>query len=184
MKFKKKPVVIDAEQWQRVEYEKEAGPGPSDFPIYKLGVGYYRNPSVDGMTKCRCGETMHNHGWINTLEGGHIVCPGDYVITGIAGERYPCKPNIFAATYDPEDYGVSDEELAKVDLLGMTTELIELRQQRKIMQRALIEGAEHFIRFMVTIAGIPLMDCKSKEEIINGWLTKAEQGGAEDAKGN
>jgi len=37
---------------------------------------------------------------IDTLEGGHIVCPGDWVITGVAGERYPCKPAIFHATYE------------------------------------------------------------------------------------
>jgi len=44
---------------------------------------------------------MHNHGWIDTLEGGHIVCPGDWIITGIEGERYPCKPGIFEQTYEP-----------------------------------------------------------------------------------
>lgn len=37
---------------------------------------------------------------IATLEGGHWVDPGDYVIRGVAGEFYPCKPDIFAATYD------------------------------------------------------------------------------------
>ena len=50
---------------------------------------------------------MHVHGWIDTKEGGHIVCPGDWIITGVAGENYPCKPDIFAATYDPvRDCGV------------------------------------------------------------------------------
>jgi hypothetical protein len=43
---------------------------------------------------------MRWHGWIETLEGGHIVCPGDYIITGIKGEHYPCKPDIFEATYE------------------------------------------------------------------------------------
>lgn len=44
---------------------------------------------------------MHLHGWIDTLEGGHTVCPGDVIITGVAGEMYPCKPDIFAKTYEP-----------------------------------------------------------------------------------
>jgi hypothetical protein len=44
---------------------------------------------------------MHDHGWIDTLEGGHNVCPGDWIITGVKGEHYPCKPDIFAATYEP-----------------------------------------------------------------------------------
>lgn len=37
---------------------------------------------------------------IATLEGGHWVDLGDYVIRGVAGEFYPCKPDIFAATYE------------------------------------------------------------------------------------
>lgn len=43
---------------------------------------------------------MHNHGWIDTMEGGHIVCPGDWIITGVKGENYPCKPDIFETTYE------------------------------------------------------------------------------------
>jgi hypothetical protein len=40
------------------------------------------------------------NGWIQTLEGGHIVSPGDYIITGVKGEHYPCKPDIFWRTYE------------------------------------------------------------------------------------
>jgi hypothetical protein len=40
-------------------------------------------------------------GWVKTLEGGHMVTPGDWIITGVKGEHYPCKPDIFAATYEP-----------------------------------------------------------------------------------
>lgn len=39
--------------------------------------------------------------WVETLEGGHIVTPGDWIIRGVKGEFYPCKPDIFALTYDP-----------------------------------------------------------------------------------
>lgn len=38
--------------------------------------------------------------YIETLEGKHYISPGDYIITGIKGERYPCKPDIFEATYE------------------------------------------------------------------------------------
>jgi len=65
-------------------------------------VRYFRRPDVPGTTPCRhCGRTMHEHGWIDTKEGGHIVCPGDWIVTGVQGERYPVKPEIFAATYEP-----------------------------------------------------------------------------------
>jgi hypothetical protein len=38
---------------------------------------------------------------IHTLEGDMTAMPGDWVITGVNGEQYPCKPDIFAATYEP-----------------------------------------------------------------------------------
>lgn len=38
---------------------------------------------------------------IHTLEGGMVASPGDYVITGVNGEKYPCKPDIFEKTYEP-----------------------------------------------------------------------------------
>ena len=38
---------------------------------------------------------------ISTLEGDMIANPGDWIITGVKGERYPCKPDIFEATYEP-----------------------------------------------------------------------------------
>ncbi len=40
---------------------------------------------------------------IETLEGTMRAEPGDWIITGINGERYPCKPDIFAKTYEPVD---------------------------------------------------------------------------------
>ena len=54
--------------------------------------------------------TMHYAPWenieepcelfINTLEGGHHVSVGDYIIKGVKGELYPCKPDIFEETYE------------------------------------------------------------------------------------
>ena len=113
-KYKKKPVIIEAEQWFKVTYDREAGHGiaPEDMPIYHLDVGYFRHPEISGTTICKhCGKTMHEHGWIDTLEGGHIVCPNDWIITGVKGEKYPCKPNIFEQTY---------EEVAETETQGAT----------------------------------------------------------------
>jgi hypothetical protein len=72
-KFRKKPVVIEATQW------------------FKEGD----HPAVL--------KADAPHGWCPTLEGGHIVTPGDWIITGVKGEHYPCKPDIFDATYEPAD---------------------------------------------------------------------------------
>jgi len=103
MKYRKKPVVIEAEQWFQVTYDREAGHGiePEDMPIYHLDVGYFRRPDISGESLCsECGKSFHVHGWIDTLEDGHRVCPGDFIITGIKGELYPCKPDIFEQTYE------------------------------------------------------------------------------------
>ncbi len=108
MKFRKKPAVIEAEQWFEVTYDREAGHGvePEDMPIYHLNVGYYRRP--EGMFSreklcCHCQVPLHFHGWIDTPEGGRVVCPGDWIITGIKGEQYPCKPDLFEVTYKKEE---------------------------------------------------------------------------------
>lgn len=94
-KYRKKPVIIEAEQWLK------HGDNPS--------VTYYADPhnkTVEGIhfasQRCEhCQKSKGEHGWIDTLEGGHIVCPGDFIITGVAGERYPCKESIFHQTYEP-----------------------------------------------------------------------------------
>lgn len=106
---RKKPVIVEAHQWHK--NGDHPGDEPSrpyedtgDIPAIKregLVVRYYRHPNVSGRLPCiQCGQLMHDHGWIDTLEGGHTVCPGDWIITGVKGERYPCKPGIFTATYE------------------------------------------------------------------------------------
>lgn len=47
------------------------------------------------------GGTNPGQGWIDTLEGGHIVTPGDWIATGVKGEHWPIKPDVFAASYVP-----------------------------------------------------------------------------------
>jgi len=98
MKYRKKPVVIEATQWFT------NGDHPEDGPVAGEGkvVRRFRRPDVDGMAPCqKCKRMFKHHGWIDTLEDGHNVCPGDWIITGIQGEHYPCKPDIFEATYEP-----------------------------------------------------------------------------------
>lgn len=112
-RYKKKPIVIEAEQWFKVTYDREAGHGFSKNhqPIYHLDVGYFRHPDISGKKICKhCEETMHNHGWIDTLEGGHNVCPGDWIIRGIKGEMYPCKNDIFLKTYEKTEEKVDVDE--------------------------------------------------------------------------
>ena len=111
-KFRKKPVVIEATQWwNNGDHPKDdvfrpfedTGRVPIEPREGKI-VRYYRHPGVPSDRVCEhCGNHMHFHGWIDTMEGGHIVCRGDWIITGVKGENYPCKPDIFAATYEPAE---------------------------------------------------------------------------------
>ncbi len=84
MKYRKKPVVIDAVQWQ--------GTQKSWDEIMAMGdVSWKPGP-------------MGSESFIiTTLEGDHTVSNGDFVIKGVAGEFYPCKPDIFEQTYEPAE---------------------------------------------------------------------------------
>jgi len=106
-KFRKKPIVIEATQWfkngDHPEDNCETFRDNNNQPFQGEGhvVRYYRRPELDGQNLCKhCGILMYYHGWIDTLEAGHNVCPGDWIITGIRGELYPCKSDIFKATYE------------------------------------------------------------------------------------
>jgi hypothetical protein len=118
MKYRKKPIIIEATQWMKngdhpLDYvEDRDGFENGELHIFTGAeckangfeggvVRYYRHPNVPGDSLCeQCGQPHHIHGWVDTLEQGHRVCPGDYIITGIKGEHYPCKPDIFEATYE------------------------------------------------------------------------------------
>ena len=84
MKFRKKPVVIEAQQWDGSLSEMRRltdvwGVGFSGLTTYEGEVVQWRIP---------------------TLEGSHIVSPMDWIIKGVKGEFYPCKPDIFELTYE------------------------------------------------------------------------------------
>jgi hypothetical protein len=76
MKFRKKPVVIDAWKWVG-----------SVFDIDELPPSCYIGSD----------QTLI----IPTLEGPMVASKGDWIIKGVNGEFYPCKPDIFAKTYEP-----------------------------------------------------------------------------------
>lgn len=100
MKFKKRSMVIevDAEIWfqngdhSEDEYEKGT---VNEGKI----VRRFRNPEIDGWTKCKeCGYLMHDHGWIDAEEG-YTVCPGDWIVKDL-GKFYPRKPVEFEDLYE------------------------------------------------------------------------------------
>jgi len=90
-KFRKKPVVIEAVQFKDGDFQAIM----DVFPETKAWNGYLREEG----------------GWaleISTLEGVMTATDGDWIIKGVNGEFYPCKPDIFEMTYDevtPEGRG-------------------------------------------------------------------------------
>lgn len=110
MKFRKKPVVVEAHQWFKNGDHPEDGTerftsGEFAGQLFEgKVVRYFRRPDSYEMRLCvQCGQIMHVHGWIDTREGGHIVCPGDWIIKGVKGEFYPVKDEIFRQTYEAVD---------------------------------------------------------------------------------
>ena len=84
MKFRKKPVVIDAWQW--------TGLTLSDAKLFTETAGL--PPFSVGSFNGTSGLV------IPTLEGVHVATRNDWIIKGVSGEFYPCKPDIFEATYE------------------------------------------------------------------------------------
>ena len=86
-RYRKKPVEIEAVQWN-----------PGDLGEAGILVGWltrsgaeFSHPSGEGPTTTLA---------ISTIEGVMVAQPGDWIIRGVQGEFYPCKPDIFTATYE------------------------------------------------------------------------------------
>ena len=85
--FRKKPVVVEAFKWTGDEHQTED-------PLWLTtwitdGRVYFRNMGTHGVKLI-----------IRTLEGEMTADRGDYIIKGVEGEIYPCKPGIFEKTYE------------------------------------------------------------------------------------
>ena len=94
MKYTKKPVEIEALEWTGQNHRDMFnflydGENPDQRSLQTIGKNFYisHGEHMGGLT-------------IKTLEGEHIATIGDYIIKGIKGEFYPCKPDIFKLTYD------------------------------------------------------------------------------------
>lgn len=82
-KYRKKPVVIEACQLPRIMDD------PRDFLVWAKSVGFENYSSEKDATLV-----------IHTLEGDMTASPQDWIIKGVKGEFYPCKPDIFEETYE------------------------------------------------------------------------------------
>jgi hypothetical protein len=93
MKYRKKPVVIDAVQWTE-NNPREVFNFLTENTFDMDAMRIFQYPFYIDDSKVEGGLV------IKTLEGEHIVSIGDYIIRGIKGEYYPCKEDIFHQTYE------------------------------------------------------------------------------------
>lgn len=97
MKYRKKPVIIDAIKWSGLEKDL-----PKILEFIQDGHKDFSHlPKTGGMKHAGVGYTPPT-GELNipTLEGDHTASPGDWIIKGVKNEFYPCKPDIFEMTYE------------------------------------------------------------------------------------
>jgi len=83
-KYRKKPVVIEAVKFTRDNFQEIRD--FTDYQAHTLTI----ERRINGIATCI----------IPTLEGQHIATEGDFIIKGIIGEFYPCKPDVFEQTYE------------------------------------------------------------------------------------
>lgn len=88
MKFRKKPVVIEAVQFDGT---------PSG------AVDLFQEFEIPNARFVPSSNLQNGELFIPTLEGVMMAAAGDWIIRGVKGEYYPCKPDIFAATYEPAE---------------------------------------------------------------------------------
>lgn len=110
--FKKKPVVVKA--WQNTLENRLKGI-PEEIKTLSFGI------TVDNEI----------HYFIDTLEGQMTASQGDWIIQGVNGELYPCKPDIFAKTYEP----CESESNSYQSLVNYSTALLAVKAGQKIARK-------------------------------------------------
>ena len=110
-KYRKKPVIVEAVIWtgNNIDEIKELAKNAVEHIIF-----------------------VDNNLYIETLEGNMNVSIGDYIIKGIAGEFYPCKPDIFKETYETVSM-VSDNDRTTVPM----SQYIKLENKNKKLRNTI-----------------------------------------------
>lgn len=121
-KYKKKPVEIEAFQYMGDLKDRDGGSLAPPWAVKALkdGAMYYDGPEL----------------YIKTLEGDHHVSVNDYIIQGVHGELYPCKPDIFSKTYRSAKNNITEAKAA--DLLRYMEDYTDDEKMLQAAELALI----------------------------------------------
>jgi len=150
-KFRKKPIVVEAVQWHPIDW-----PGAVDIEGVREGTRILPG-----------GKRGQIVGFVQTLEGEMFAENGDWIITGVNGEKYPCKPDIFAKTYEPAagepvDIGIRVQEEPPEQSNGIRFMTI-VRVDRNLFQAAKPKDARNLVRRQFQFALPPLMKVVDEE---------------------
>lgn len=127
MKATKKPVTIECMKWDGTNF--------NDVKNFCGDVAIFKDNAETG-----CSELF-----IKTLEGDHHASAGDYIIRGVNGELYPCKPDIFEKTYDIE------EKCEAVEMFSFSVAISLLKKGKKVC-RAGWNGKGQYIELATAIS--------------------------------
>lgn len=179
MKYTKKPVTIDAMQFDGKNFDEVI-----EFTEHKAEKRHCNNLDTNKTTQVIV---------IPTLEGDMMARPGDYIIRGINGEYYPCKPDIFAKTYVegdvgdvsyylPEDiYGLPEaDDMRDMVRNEMTEEELELlhRAIENVKKEIVLAGKKHQRWCMLDKTGCENVDAEIERALeISGYKIASNVGG-------
>lgn len=88
-RYRKKPIEVEAVQWNCW------AEGHPAVELRHIGIA-----GDDPLYCSHCRSLTNDHGSVMTKQGYVLVCPGDFLITTVDGETYPCKPDVFEASYE------------------------------------------------------------------------------------
>lgn len=145
-RWRKKPVVIEARQWDGTA----SGATPLiDWMLAADTTARYHEPEEVHVDRRR--EYLPPKIAIDTLEGVITASPGDWIIRGVQGEFYPCKPDIFEATYESAD--ATPEPSAPADL----------RAETAMVSSGEWTGRKYEVHRVVDVAGKAIAICDTRE---------------------
>jgi hypothetical protein len=122
-KYRKLPVVIEAVEWTGNNLREVIDfVGLHPFAEKWTWEEYEKVVKTDGLK-------------IFTLEGSHMATIGDFIIKGVHGEPYPCKPDIFAKTYEDADAESAQAAKYRACVEALNADSMRPTEVRKIMER-------------------------------------------------
>lgn len=165
-RYTKKPVTIEAMEWNGTA---EGATAIIDWAIPYSDSNFIRYQEArdafdDGEKGCPATPATLA---IDTLEGTMTAIPGDYIIRGVNGEFYPCKPDIFAKTYDLED---PEKALRHLEVKRHVLQtVIESAQGHKILDQQLKHAQFHSARgTLATLRGITKVQDELLPKLFHG----------------